>query len=336
MLGIDTSKNTLQCALRNPQDKKVLWEMEVQNTQAGVLQLLKRTPPEIPWVIEPTGRYSLGVVAEALQHGRRVLMAPPRKAKAFLASLQDRAKTDKLDSKGLALFAFSQSLAPYPLKDKALDMIDQLLSARKGLSTACSKLQLQSQELPEAREVLAEAIASLKAGIKALDKQIAALSAAEPKMAIAKTLRAVPGIGPVTSVALASRLAQKAFSHPDKFVAYLGLDIGVSESGQHKGKRGLTHQGDAELRRLLFCCAQSSLRSKESPFRAQYEREKAKGLSTTAALCAVARKLAKLCWSLHKHNATYDASRVYTAPARGKARSGEMGQEISKESVPTP
>ena len=80
----------------------------------------------------------------------------------------------------------------------------------------------------------------------------------------------------------------------------------------------MTHQGDAELRRLLFCCAKSSLRAKDSPFKAQYEREIAKGLSATAALCAVARKMAKLCWSLHKHNATYDPDRVYQAPKRSE------------------
>jgi transposase len=84
-------------------------------------------------------------------------------------------------------------------------------------------------------------------------------------------------------------------------VAYIGLDVDKRESGKRKGERGLTHQGDAELRRLLYLCAQANLRIQDSPFRQQYERERAKGLSSTAALCAVARKLARLCWSLHKH-----------------------------------
>jgi hypothetical protein len=61
----------------------------------------------------------------------------------------------------------------------------------------------------------------------------------------------------------------------------------------------------------LYLAAQSNLRSKDSPFSAQYEKERAKGLSSTAALCAVARKLARLAWSLHKHGTSYDPSRVY-------------------------
>jgi len=70
--------------------------------------------------------------------------------------------------------------------------------------------------------------------------------------------------------------------------------MGVRQSGKKNGQTGLTKQGDGELRRLLYLAAQSNLRAKNSPFRAQYERERAKGLSSTAALCAVARKLARL------------------------------------------
>ena len=75
-------------------------------------------------------------------------------------------------------------------------------------------------------------------------------------------------------------MQSKAFPHPDAFVAYCGLDVRVRDSGQRRGHRTLTKQEDAELRRLLYLSAQASLRSAQSPFKAQYERERAKGLST--------------------------------------------------------
>ena len=173
-------------------------------------------------------------------------------------------------------------------------------------------LQVNSGDLTK----IDAAISDLKTRIKAIDKTLATATAQEHKMAIVTQLRKVPGIGAVTATAVASRLAAKSFAHPDQFVAYIGLDIDVRDSGKKKGTRGLTHQGDAELRRLLYCCAQSSLRATDSPFKAQYDRERAKGLTSTAALCAVARKMAKLCWSLHKHNDVYDPDRVYQAPKR--------------------
>lgn len=139
-------------------------------------------------------------------------------------------------------------------------------------------------------------------------RSIAALAKADPQFAVVRLLDTVPGIGPVTASAVGSRLVGKDFARSARFVAYIGLDIVVRQSGQREGKMGLSHQGDAELRRLLYLCAQANLRAKASPFKAQYERERAKGLTSTQALCAVARKLAEVCWSLHRHGGPFDRS----------------------------
>jgi len=48
MLGIDTSKATLQCALRDPVTRGLLWEDSFSNSAAGVTALLRRAPAEAP------------------------------------------------------------------------------------------------------------------------------------------------------------------------------------------------------------------------------------------------------------------------------------------------
>jgi transposase len=258
----------------------------------------------------------LQIAVEAQKAGQPVLLAPARKAKKFLESLQSRAKTDRLDGFGLARFGLSRPLTPYPIKSEAVDRVDQLLSARKGLSQALSSLRQQQKELSYAREALSPSIDKLASEVKALDQQIAQHIKGEDAFEAAEALDEVPGIGPVTAAAVTSRLSAKQFDHPDKFVAYIGLDIGVVQSGKRKGDKGLTKQGDAEIRRLLYLCAQANLRIKGSPFKAQFERECAKGLSKTAALNAVARKLAKVCWSLHQHGTHYDPGRVHSPPPK--------------------
>jgi len=323
MLGIDVSKDTLACAFYDPAVEKFRWEQAVAHTPTGLAQLLQRTPPEVPWVVEPTGRYSLSVAQAARDAGRQVLLAPSKKAKKYLQSLQDRAKTDRLDSRGLALFAVSRPkthpLAPYPIKTPAVEQLDQLLLARRGIVDALTSLKQRVVELPHAAEPLRQAVADLEKQRAALDTQIAtATTGAFPEV---KELQAVPGIGPVTAAAVVSRLKAKSFTHPDQFVAYLGLDVVIIQSGKRAGQRGLSKQGDAELRRLLYLCARASLTAKESPFRRQYERELAKGLAKTAALNAVARKLARLCWSLVKHGTKYDAARVYQQASVGSVGS---------------
>jgi transposase len=311
MLGIDVSKDTLACTLFDPQTQKPLWSRTVANTSAGVARLLKQTPDDSPWALEPTGRYSLLAATRAQQAGRSVLLAQPKRARDFLRSIQSRAKTDVLDSHGIGLFALCRPLPPYPLKSIAVEQLDQLLSARKALSASLASFQLQARELAHAAHTLEPVIAALQAQKEAVDKQIAQHTVAQEEFSIATELEKVPGFGPVTAATLASRLAARPFSHSDAFVAYCGLDVGVRQSGKKNGQTGLTKQGDGELRRLLYLAAQSNLRSKNSPFKAQYERERAKGLSTTAALCAVARKLARLAWSLHKHGTSYDPNRVH-------------------------
>lgn len=313
MLGIDTSKGTLAVALRDAKTKQVLWSRDVPNTQDGVRMLLASTPTEASWIIEPTGRFSLLAARMGQEAGRTVLMAPTRKARSFLESIQSRAKTDPVDAKGLALFGLSaEKLASYPVRSETIDTLDQLLRARKGLVLARSSLTQRQRDLPSevAQEAMQPAILALSKQIKALDKEIAARTDQMEGFCCTKQILKVHGIGKTTAAAVASRLVARNFTHPDQFVAYIGLDVRVRDSGNFRGQRRLTKQGDAELRRLLYLCAQASVRTKDSPFRVQYERELAKGLPKTAALCAVARKLARLCWSLHKHGTVYDPARV--------------------------
>jgi transposase len=311
MLGIDVSKDTLACTLFDPATQKPLWSRTIPNTKAGVSRLLKQTPSDSPWALEPTGRYSLLAATRAHEAGRSVLLAQPKRARDFLRSIQSRAKTDTLDSHGIGLFALCRPLPAYPLKSIAVEQLDQLLSARKSLSASLASFQLQARELAHAAHTLEPVIAALQAQKEAVDKQIAQHTAAQEEFAIAAELEKVPGFGKVTAATLASRLAARPFGHSDAFVAYCGLDVGVRQSGKKSGHTGLTKQGDGELRRLLYLAAQSNLRSKNSPFKAQYDRERAKGLSSTAALCAVARKLARVAWSLHKHGTSYDSQRVH-------------------------
>ena len=110
---------------------------------------------------------------------------------------------------------------------------------------------------------------------------------------------------------MASRLTSRRFEAADQFVAYVGLDIGVIQSGPRNGQSGLTKEGDAELRRLLYLCAQSTVRQPSSPFRERYERERARGRKHTAALCIIARKLARTCWSLVAHEKDFAAERLF-------------------------
>ena len=310
MIGVDVGKASLSYSQLDPRSQQLLAYGTVANDPTGIAQLLAQVPSEEPWVLEATGRYGDALVAAAQAAGRTVLHAPPRQAQAFLRAVQPRAKTDRLDSLGLARYALAVPLRPYPRKSPLVEELSQLLAARRGLSQALMRLRQQRRCLPLAESSLARAIAAVRAEQRALDGQLAAVVADSVLAADVARLQTVPGIGALTATALAVCLHSKQFAHPDQFVAYIGLDVRVHESGQRRGRAQLSHHGDAELRRLLYSCALASVRAKPNPFGAQYARERAKGLPSTAAACAVARKLARTCWSLVTHQSTYDAVRV--------------------------
>ena len=341
MLGVDVGKGELYGTWRDPETEAVRWHGAVPNTAVGIRQLLRRAP-ESPVVVEPTGRYGESLIRTAQAEGRTVFLAPTRQARAFLKAVQPRAKTDRVDSAGLALYGLRGRLRPYTLPSDEVDELKQLLAARRGL--------------PRAAATLAPAVTALAQQIDKIDRQLAKLSTPpkppnvskkptatstsaavaaapastaataepvvpaaplpSPVLAAARTLRAVPGFGPVTAAALAACLVEKQFTQPGQFVAYLGLDIRVHQSGRRSGQFGLSKHGDAELRRLLYIAALGAAQSRDTTFATRYAREQAKGLAKAAALNAVARKLAKVAWSLIAHNSTYDPQRVDRQPSK--------------------
>jgi len=82
----------------------------------------------------------------------------------------------------------------------------------------------------------------------------------------------------------------------DAFVAFTGLDPRPDDSGQHHGKRRLSKRGPPELRRRLYLAALSAIKTKV--WRSLYEHYRAKGLSSTAALVILARRIARTAWSI--------------------------------------
>lgn len=223
MLGIDVSKDTLACTLFDPQTQKPLWSRTFDNTPAGIARLLHQTPEDCPLALEPTGRYSTQVATQASQKGRRVLLAQPKKTRHFLHSIQSRAKTDRVDSQGIGLYALCRPLPTYPLKTPMIDQLDQWLCARKSLSQSIATLTVQAKELPHAAPMLHTAIAHLQEQRTELDQQIAALTKTQPSLSVVRELQKVPGIGPVTAATVASRLSSRPFSRSKQFVAYCGF-----------------------------------------------------------------------------------------------------------------
>ena len=77
--------------------------------------------------------------------------------------------------------------------------------------------------------------------------------------------QAIPGVGPLTAVAMVATFHRGEFQSVDAFIAFMGLDVRVRDSGKFKGRRKLTKKGDSELRRLLYNMRRSQFRTLNGP-----------------------------------------------------------------------
>ena len=118
-----------------------------------------------------------------------------------------------------------------------------------------------------------------------------------------KRCLAVPGIGHVNAAALVTMYHRGVFPKSDSFIAFMGLDVRVRESGYYKGKRKLSKKGSPEMRRLLFNAARAGAKTKQwNPY---YLAMRARGHSTTATAVALSRKIARLAFALMRDQSEY-------------------------------
>jgi len=142
---------------------------------------------------------------------------------------------------------------------------------------------------------------SLKAEVKELFDQSQAWQTA------ASRLMGVPGFGPVTVAwVLIETQTFNLCDTPQKAVALAGLAPRAYQSGTSVYKNPkLTQECRGRLRRALYMAAVASLRCNPQ-MQAFYQRLKSQGKPSKVALCAVARKLMVLAWTLVCKERDYD------------------------------
>jgi transposase len=70
------------------------------------------------------------------------------------------------------------------------------------------------------------------------------------------------GVDPLKAGACLPVLEHFAFRNADAFVAYTGLDLRAKDSGQSKGRRRLSKQGDRVICKLLYVCARAAAKTR--------------------------------------------------------------------------
>ena len=309
-LGADVGKDEIvvACAEASFAPRKI------HNQRAALLGFLKDLPRGSRIGMESTGSYHELLAELAHQRGFVVYVLNPKDTRHYAKAMGLRGKTDRVDAELIArLIAHEhEKLHPWIPPTAEQRQIDRLLKRRAKVSRIRATLTQSfkdvkgfAAEIKALRERLDKLLAGLDARIKTLIE-----ASPERKQDYAR-LRKIDGVGAVVGSSMLNTLERVPFSNADAFVAFTGLDPRPDESGHHRGRRRLSKRGPSELRRLLYLAAMAAAKTKI--WKPLYQHYRARGLSTTAALVVLARRIARTAWSIYTHKTAFDPQRLTNA-----------------------
>ena len=296
-LGIDVAKDT---------GVVHVWETtqtrDVPNQSEAIVAYLKSLQGPVRIAIESTSNYHRRWVELALARGFEVYLINPRQLAHYREVVNQRNKTDPADAWLLARFLAheAEQLRPCQPQDAHAQALWALLKRRAKVVEARKQLQLSFREIQLSAQALFTQFARLLARIdQRIQHAIQTLGWNDDY----QRCLTIPGIGPLNAAALVAAYHRGVFASSDAFVAFIGIDVRMRESGGYKGKRKLTKRGEAEIRRLLYCATQPA--ASYPPFKAYYQQQIDKGLSKIAAKVILARKLTRIAFALMRNQTLF-------------------------------
>ena len=301
VIGIDVAKDSLSLFRVDSGQAS-----EIPNDTRSIKTWLKSLPARSAIAIEATGIYHLDVASQAHAHGHPVYIINGYRLSNYRKGIGGRNKDDRSDARLLARYLAHEreQLQPWQPPPKAYMRLQTLLHRRAVLVRSTGALRQSFSQDP-----------LLKDALKPLLKQVNALEARLEKLIYqaldesglteqSRRCQAVEGIGPLTAAALNMAFLRGSFRSSDAFIAFLGLDVRMKESGRYCGQGKLTKQGDPEIRRLLHNAAMAAARTQR--WQETYQGYLKRGLKRTEALTIMARKLARIAFSLMQKQVDYN------------------------------
>lgn len=281
--------------------------LTLSNDAATIGAWLNGLSGPVRLAVEPTSNYHLTLVELAHTAGVSVYLVNPRQLAHYREAVELRHKSDPDDAWLLARFLLheGQQLRPFAPRSRQAQALWQLIKRRAVVVESRQQLQQSLAEIQLAHRALMTQFKTLLARI---DQRIQALIAELGWQQDYRRCQSIPGIGPLNAAALVCAYHRGAFAGSDPFIAYLGLDIRRRDSGRFRGQRKLTKRGDAELRRLLFCAAQPA--RCHARFDRYYQAQLDKGHPKIAAKISLARKLARIAFTLMNKQQLFNKAEI--------------------------
>jgi transposase len=288
--GIDVSKARLDVHV-HPQGES----FALDNDEAGVAELVERLGKLDGLVgigIEASGRYERLAVAQLAAAGLPVMVLNPAQVRHYAIAIGQRAKTDPIDARLIALFVQAVRPEVRPMADAQTQELATLMARRRQIVTmlVAERMRRQQAGPGPVRTSIARVVTALEDDLKDLDRHIDKLVRGTPIWRDKEDLLAsVPGIGPTIARTLLAELPELGTLSPKQIAALAGLAPYTRQSGKWCGKTFIAG-GRTAVRAALYMGAMVAARFNPT-LKAFRDRLVKNGKPKLLALIATARKL---------------------------------------------
>lgn len=305
-LGIDVSKQHLEVFDSDSEAVRV-----IDNGPDSINRFLDGFSGPVSLAVEATNVFHERLVTMALARGFTVYLVDSYKLNKYREAIGVRAKTDTNDARLIHRYLVSERAHLRAVNPQSQQecRLWRLLKRRAKLVKLKSQLDMSLRDLDLQVAELSEALTSIN---RLIDRLTALAQGLAKDLGWGESLarlRTIPGVGKLNALALKAMYHRGEFGNVDRFIAFLGLDVRVRDSGTFRGRRKLTKKGDPEIRRLLFNGARSAA-YRQSEWAEQKQQLMARGFSEIQTSVILARKIARIGYALMKTGSVYEKQRI--------------------------
>jgi transposase len=306
-IGIDVSKLTLDVTFLYECENTTKTEYyKIKNNEKNIAQFVKKKlnnfdPKQILFCFEDTGIYSLPLAYYLSENNIlywQVASMEIKRSKGIT-----RGKSDKIDSKDIAYYAYShmQKFRPSNVAPKSIQQLRLLFTEREKILKSLSSFEKTSENKDFVAKEVFQSVATinktmvkhLKSALKKIEEKMLTVIAAEDKLNQQfKLVTSIPGIGRQTAIYLI--IATKGFESFENWrqlACYAGVAPFPYQSGTSiMGRNKVHHLADKKLKSLLNMCALVAI-SHDKELKTYYERKVKDGKSKMLVLNNVRCKL---------------------------------------------
>jgi transposase len=307
-MALDIAKDDIQICFRELMSDgamRIKTQKKVKNTKTGwniiVAEIKKHQKTEAPngfiVLMEATGVYHENVCYFLSKEGYIINVVLPNKAKAFMKSLSQYSKNDKIDAQALAQMGLERVLDIWVAPSDNTLKIKRLSRERQMLIADQTSLKNQLHACKHGYECEKSTEQRFDTRLKLIVKQIKSIDQLLVQTVNADTdlktklehICSIKGFGVTTAIVLlAETNGFTSIENRAQLTSYAGYDVVENQSGKHTGKTRISKRGNSRIRAALH--------------NRVFDRTKIK----MKAYVAVQRKMLLLAYALCKNETDFD------------------------------